>query len=114
MPTDNFTCLSNDRSGSPSGSGSKETPIFSASPLNTSIIIGATKFGRQLRTITGEFAGFGKGRRFVLANGQEWEQTESTSLNLRKQNPKVTIKPGLAGAWYLQVEGSNTMPKCAA
>jgi len=62
-------------------------------------------------TIAGEFAGFGKGRRFVLANGQEWEQTESTSLNLRKQDPKVTIKPGLAGAWYLQVEGSNTMPK---
>ncbi|HVJ37795.1 MAG TPA: hypothetical protein VM687_08330 [Stenotrophomonas sp.] len=62
-------------------------------------------------TIAGEFAGFGKGRRYVLANGQEWEQTESTSVSLRKQNPKVTIKPGLAGAWYLQVEGSNTMPK---
>lgn len=62
-------------------------------------------------TIAGEFTGFGKGRRFILANGQEWEQTESTSLSTRKQNPAVTIKPGLAGVWYLKVEGSNTTPK---
>jgi len=62
-------------------------------------------------TIAGEFTGFGKGRRFVLANGQEWEQTESTSLSTRKQAPKVTIKPGIAGVWYLQVEGTNATPK---
>ncbi|HYG06544.1 MAG TPA: hypothetical protein VD865_09035 [Stenotrophomonas sp.] len=62
-------------------------------------------------SIVGPFTGFGKGRRFVLANGQEWEQTESTSLSARKQNPKVRIKPGIAGVWYLQVEGTNATPK---
>jgi len=62
-------------------------------------------------TIAGEFTGFGKGRRFVLANGQEWEQTEPTSLSARKQAPKVTLKPGIAGVWYMRVEGVNTTPK---
>ncbi|MDG2525861.1 hypothetical protein P6166_10905 [Stenotrophomonas sp. HITSZ_GD] len=62
-------------------------------------------------TLAGEFTGFGKGRRYVLANGQEWEQTESTELRARKDSPKVKIKPGLIGVWYLQVEGYNTMPK---
>ncbi|KRG44810.1 hypothetical protein ARC20_07855 [Stenotrophomonas panacihumi] len=62
-------------------------------------------------TIAGEFTGFGKGRHYVLANGQEWEQTESTELRVRKDSPKVKIKPGLMGVWYLQVDGYNTMPK---
>ncbi len=62
-------------------------------------------------TIDGEFTGFGKGRRYVLANGQEWEQTEATELRVRKDSPKVKIKPGLIGVWYMQIEGYNTMPK---
>ena len=30
--------------------------------------------------LQGEFRGFGKGRVYVLDNGQEWEQTDSTSV----------------------------------
>jgi hypothetical protein len=62
-------------------------------------------------TIAGEFTGFGKGRHFVLANGQEWEQTEATELRVRKDSPKVKIRPGLMGVWYMQIDGYNTMPK---
>ena len=62
-------------------------------------------------SIAGEFKGFGKGQHYVLANGQEWEQTESMSTSARKTDPKVKIKPGLGGVWYLQIEGSNSMPK---
>lgn len=62
-------------------------------------------------TIAGAFGGFGKGRHYVLANGQEWEQTDAMQLSGRKQDPKVKIKPGVAGVWYLQVEGYNAQPK---
>ncbi|WP_367346766.1 hypothetical protein [Stenotrophomonas bentonitica] len=63
-------------------------------------------------TLQGDFRGFGKGYRFVLANGQEWEQTDTTQrAGSRKPTPAVTISPGLVGVWYMQVEGVNLRAK---
>ncbi|WP_314106285.1 hypothetical protein [uncultured Stenotrophomonas sp.] len=63
-------------------------------------------------TLQGEFRGFGKGRRYVLANQQEWEQTDDATLSAgRRTDPEVTITPGLMGSWYLQVKGINTHTK---
>ncbi|PPT77810.1 hypothetical protein XaplCFBP3122_03930 [Xanthomonas arboricola pv. populi] len=63
-------------------------------------------------TIVGEFKGFSKGRVYTLANGQDWEQTDAATLSgVRKEAPKVKIKPGLVGVWYLQIEGYNTQAK---
>jgi len=62
--------------------------------------------------LQGEFRGFGQGRIYVLDNGQQWEQTDATSVSgVRKQSPKVSISPGVMGVWYLKVEGVNTQPK---
>ncbi|MEG0185280.1 MAG: hypothetical protein RR704_17735 [Stenotrophomonas sp.] len=62
--------------------------------------------------LQGEFRGFGKGRIYVLDNGQQWEQTDTTAVSgVRKQSPKVSISPGVMGVWYLKVEGVNTQPK---
>jgi hypothetical protein len=62
--------------------------------------------------LQGDFRGFGKGRIYVLDNGQQWEQTDTTSVSgVRKQSPKVSISPGVMGVWYLKVEGVNTQPK---
>lgn len=63
-------------------------------------------------TLQGEFRGFGKGRRYVLANKQEWEQTDETTLaGVRRTDPEVSIAPGMIGAWYLQIKGVNTRAK---
>ncbi|MBM9915964.1 MULTISPECIES: hypothetical protein [Stenotrophomonas] len=62
--------------------------------------------------LQGEFRGFGKGRIYVLDNGQQWEQTDTTSVSgVRKQSPKVSISPGVMGVWYMKVDGVNTQPK---
>jgi len=62
--------------------------------------------------LQGEFRGFGKGRVYVLDNGQEWEQIDATTLaGVRRQSPAVSIKPGVMGVWYLKVDGVNTQPK---
>lgn len=62
--------------------------------------------------LQGEFRGFGKGRVYSLDNGQQWEQTDTTSISgVRRQSPKVSITPGVMGVWYLKVEGVNTQPK---
>jgi len=62
--------------------------------------------------LQGEFRGFGKGRIFTLDNGQVWEQSDATSLGgVRRTSPKVSIKPGMMGVWYMKVEGVNTQAK---
>lgn len=63
--------------------------------------------------IRGEFRGFGKGRLYRLANGQEWEQIDAATLaGVRKTDPSVKITPSLIGnAWYLAVDGYNTRAK---
>lgn len=64
-------------------------------------------------TIAGEFRGFGKGRNYVLANGQEWEQTDEASLaGVRKTDPAVILTPSLIGNdWYMRIDGYNTRAK---
>lgn len=63
--------------------------------------------------IQGTFRGFGKGRRYTLANGQVWEQTDGATLaGANRTDPKVSIKPGMVGeSWYLRIDGFNTSAK---
>lgn len=77
---------------------------------------GFLNFGSEepvVGTVTSEFRGFGKGRRYTLDNGQVWEQVDEASLvGARNPNPKATIKPSLIGnTWYMTVEGYNTRAK---
>lgn len=63
--------------------------------------------------LNGEFRGFGRGQRYVLANGQTWEQVDAASLaGVRLTDPEVRIKPSVVGnAWYLQVGKYGTRAK---
>jgi len=63
-------------------------------------------------TISGEFNGFGKGRRYRLGNGQLWEQTDTATLaGVRRNDAIVHIRPGTFGIWWMQVDGFNTRAK---
>lgn len=60
-------------------------------------------------SISGQFDGFGKGRKWTLANGQVWQQADAATLEgVHRTDPKVSIKPGMFGAWYMRIEGFNT------
>ena len=62
--------------------------------------------------LQGEFRGFGQGRHYVLQNGQEWEQVDSTHYSGgRRDAPKVSMRPGVMGVWYMKVDGVNVQPK---
>ena len=62
--------------------------------------------------LNGAFAGFGKGRSYTLDNGQVWEQTDSATLSgVRRTSPKVRIKPGVLGVWWMRIDGYNTQAK---
>lgn len=66
-----------------------------------------------LSRVSGEFRGFAQGRRYVLANGQEWEQVDAATLaGVRLAEPEVKIIPSMVGnAWYMQVGKYGTRAK---
>jgi len=58
--------------------------------------------------IKGSFHGWSGSTRFVLENGQVWQQAESGSLRAAgEDSPLVRIEPAFMGSWRLQVEGYN-------
>jgi hypothetical protein len=58
--------------------------------------------------IKGAFNGWSGSTRFVLENGQVWQQAESGALRAAgEDSPLVRIEPAFMGSWRLQVEGYN-------
>ncbi|NBD96233.1 MAG: hypothetical protein GVY11_07155 [Gammaproteobacteria bacterium] len=58
--------------------------------------------------IDGTFSGWEGNTEFVLQNGMVWRQTQSGSFSIgERENPEVTIRPGMFGSWYLSIDGYN-------
>lgn len=58
-------------------------------------------------TIPGHFDGWYPRRRVRLANGQVWQVAEETTRLYDPDNPKVTIRRGVLGAYYLDLTVDN-------
>ena len=57
--------------------------------------------------IPGRFEGWGPRERIKLANGQVWQVTDDSNAAMSLMDPKVTIRRGALGAFYLEFEQSN-------
>ena len=57
--------------------------------------------------IPGRFEGWGPRERIKLANGQVWQVTDDTTAVMNLMDPKVTVRRGALGAFYLEFEQSN-------
>jgi len=62
-------------------------------------------------TIDGDFDGWVAGQRIRLANGQVWKVVDGSEDTVDLHNPKVTIKRGLFGAIFLDIDGAHRNPK---
>ncbi|SHN44131.1 hypothetical protein SAMN05192549_12044 [Duganella sacchari] len=62
-------------------------------------------------SIAGPFDGWVRGQRIRLANGQVWKVVDDTEDVVELMNPKVTVKRGLLGAIFLDIEGAHRNPK---
>lgn len=62
-------------------------------------------------TIAGYFDGWVAGQRIRLANGQVWKVVDGSDDVMELRDPKVTIKRGLLGAIFLDIEGAHRNPK---
>ncbi|HUQ29280.1 MAG TPA: hypothetical protein VM051_11855 [Usitatibacter sp.] len=62
-------------------------------------------------TIAGRFEGWGPNARIKLANGTVWQVVDGTSAYLNLDNPKVVVRRGMMGGFFLEVENSNRSPR---
>jgi hypothetical protein len=61
--------------------------------------------------IAGRFDGWEGGQVIRLANGQAWRVVDSTVDTLDLNDPKVTVRRGLSGAVFLDIDGANRSPR---
>jgi len=62
-------------------------------------------------TIPGHFEGWGPKARIRLANGQVWQIADDSQAYFNLENPKVVIRRGMMGGFFLEVENSNRSPR---
>ena len=62
-------------------------------------------------TIPGLFEGWGPRSLIRLANGQVWQITDDSSRWARVENPKVTVRRGALGSFFLDIENVNPAPR---
>lgn len=61
--------------------------------------------------IPGLFTGWEANSLIKLANGQVWKVVDGSWLHGEWNNPKVTVRRGMLGAFYLDIEGENRSPR---
>jgi hypothetical protein len=62
-------------------------------------------------TIPGHFEGWPPGASITLANGQVWRVSDGSTGIHYIDNPKVRIRRGVFGVFYLEIEGTNRSPR---
>ena len=62
-------------------------------------------------SIPGNFEGWYPNAVFTLANGQIWQISDGSTRRLYRTNPKVKIRRGSFGSFFLEIEGDNNSPR---
>lgn len=61
--------------------------------------------------IAGRFGGWEGGQVIRLANGQAWRVVDNSVDTLDLNEPRVTVRRGLSGAVFLDIDGANRSPR---
>lgn len=61
--------------------------------------------------IPGRFSGWEPGSRLTLGNGQVWQVSDGSRGVFNLVDPKVRVRRGVVGSYYLEIEGQNRSPR---
>jgi hypothetical protein len=61
--------------------------------------------------IDGKFEGWVANALLTFANGQVWQISDGSRAYVELVNPKVSVRRGFMGAYYLDIDGSNLTPR---
>ena len=70
-----------------------------------------TELGAVRSRIPGRFEGWSANSQIALENGMVWQVIDNTSRYLYLDNPAGTVKRGALGSFFLDIEGTNHMPR---
>ena len=92
-------------------SASARTPSPSALMERFGMESKAAQADRIESHIPGRFEGWRANSLIQLANGQVWKVVDESWLHGEWDNPKVAIRRGMLGSFYLDIEGENRSPR---
>jgi hypothetical protein len=95
----------------PAGSPTTRVEKPSAALFGLEQQIQRTQVERIDTGIEGRFEGWIAKSQISLANGQVWQVTDGSRATLELVNPKVVIRRGFMGAFYMEFEGTNQSPR---
>jgi len=61
--------------------------------------------------IPGHFEGWRPNMHIRLANGQVWQVIDDSTRFMSLENPKVVVRRGMLGAFFLDIENDNRSPR---
>lgn len=117
-----------DSSGAPAATTSARpqvaAPAQGAAPAATPVAPApaAAQFGLEHRQdpdaidaidsrIVGLFEGWDPGTMITLANGQIWQVADDSRGTYALRDPRVRVRRGMLGAFYLEIDGANRSPR---
>ena len=107
----------------PAQATSRSQPSAPQPPAPQTVALGQDKFGLEDRqanreqlnaiesSIAGSFEGWNAKSVIRLTNGQAWQISDDSSRAHYIDNPKVRIRRGALGAFYLEIQGTNSSPR---
>jgi len=107
-------------SAGPSATAGAASPSGSASPAPKPSLL--SRFGFEGRAqpdelpsveshIPGSFEGWAPNSRIKLANGQVWQISDGSRRMVWLENPKVTIRRGAIGSFFLDIDKVSIAPR---
>lgn len=117
-----------DGTGAPAPATTNRPPVAapaqSATPAPTPVAQApaAVQFGLEHRRepsaidaidsqIVGLFEGWDPGTMITLANGQIWQVADDSRGTYALRDPRVRVRRGMLGAFYLEIDGANRSPR---
>lgn len=98
----------------PAATAAAAAPVAPAAP-GQRFGLPATEPDAQLNRIesriVGKLDGWGPKTRFRLENGQVWQVADDSGRILDLDSPKVAVRRGALGVFYLEIEGTNHSPR---
>jgi hypothetical protein len=106
------------RTAAPAGASPAPVAATTATPAATAgqrvglpVTVPDAEVTRIESRLIGRLEGWGPYTRFRLENGQVWQVNDDSSRMLDLDKPKVAIRRGALGVFYIEFEGTNYSPR---
>lgn len=110
----NGASTSSNRAGTPQPSAGSQASTTQQKPTQFGLeekLAGKNELDAIESHIPGSFEGWTGRSNIKLANGQVWQISDNSARAHYVDNPKVRIRRGALGSFYIEIQGTNISPR---